>query len=560
MMMRAWDPIPGREQGRFMIFRNLVRKTGARLACAIGAAAAACLAGEGNRLAAGEDHLIFLREDGSLWGVGSDQFGQLGMIGPARPLPAAIDQESWSRVSAGAQYSMAIKADGSLWAFGKNGSAQLGLEKCDSIAAPRAVEGDRWLDVAAGSAVTLGIKADGSLIMWGEWKALVTTAGLKGGRKGRPRQVGPGEWSAVAMGANHALALRSDGTLWGMGSNSLGQTGCSSSVPSRTLCAVGDAKWKSITAGDGFSVGIRLDGTLWSWGDNALGELGRGAASEWESMGQVGADKWRAVSAGSHHVIALREDGSLWAWGAGAEGALGIGSLENQPGPVMVGYDKWTEIAAGKGYSAAVRADGEALIWGNLGFMRAQAEGRDPIASRPCYLERKLTLNPIGPVIFGGGDPILGYVANHWDSVFISSGNPSLLQPVAGGIHALAAGRGNVMVRAIPPPGSGQDTLCLIRAVTVAKGRQTLEFPEPEPLAPGTAMEAGAVSSIGLPVTLVSLDPKVVRVAGQRLEAVGPGIAEIRAVQPGDANTLPALSVSRKITVVPKAGAEISAR
>ena len=533
----------------------------ARALCAIGMAAAAAAASGGGRLAAGEDHLLFTRADGSLWAAGADQSGQLGMEGGPRSLPAAVAADSaFARVSAGAGYSLALRADGSLWAFGKNASAQLGVERCESIAAPVRMDTNIWLDAAAGNAVSLGIRADSALILWGDWKSLVTNAGLASGRRGRPRQIGAGAWKAISMGGNHALALRGDGSLWAMGADDAGQTGCSDSVAVRTLCPVaapaeagteGPMAWTSVAAGDHFSLGIRADGSLWSWGDNTLGELGRGTFTDWEDMGRVGTDKWLAVSAGSRHVLALRADSTLWSWGGGGDGALGTGSLENAPAPVLLGYDKWIEAAAGKGFSVALRADGEAMIWGRLGFMRAPGAGGDPLALRPCYLERKLTVGPIGPAIFGGRDLALAYTANHWDSVTVTSSSPYLLLPVAGGIHPLAAGRGTMTVKAYPPAGSGQDTLSQARTVTVAKARQTLSFPEPEPLAAGSILLPGAVSSVGLPIGFVSLDRKVVRVVGDHLETVAPGVAEVTAVQPGDANTLAAEYVTRKITVLP---------
>jgi alpha-tubulin suppressor-like RCC1 family protein len=467
-----------------------------QLLCAITAAAmaAAVPAAAGNRLSAGADHLLLLRDDGSLWGAGADRYGQLGTLDAQRPLPGNVSPlprnigpEAWARVSAGVDYSLAVRADSSLWVFGRNGSAQLGVERSESASAPMPMDG-RWLDVAAGDAVSVGIAADGTMHMWGEWKTMLSNAGRSGGRKGRPRQVAMGAWSTVEMGADHALALRGDGTLWAMGDNGAGQTGCEASAAGRTLCAVGSAvgsavggaggaagkeKWTGMAAGERFSVAIREDSTLWSWGNNAMGQLGRGTLSEREGLGQVGSERWIAVSAGAHHVLAIRADGTLWAWGAGGNGALGVGTTGNQAAPVQVGYDKWTSVSAGKGFSAALRADGEFLIWGDLGFMQGPGtESKNPIALRPAYLDRKLTVNPIGPVILGGRDPVIGFVANHWDSVSISSGNPALLQAVQGGLHPLAAGRGTMIVKAFSLIGGGRDTLTQIRTVTVAKARQ----------------------------------------------------------------------------------------
>jgi alpha-tubulin suppressor-like RCC1 family protein len=510
-----------------------------------------------NRLAAGEDHLLAVREDGSLWGAGANRFGQLGVgEGPARPLPLSIDRNAWRKVSAGVHYSMAIRADGSLWAFGRNSSAQLGQgTRTVSKGNPFRVDSRRWSDVAAGVTATLAIREDGSLHIWGGWeKHPLASTVLKGGG-GRSRLLDKGPWKAVALGADHALALRRDGSLWALGGNAAGQSGCNEAPLEKNLCRIGNERWKAIAAGGNFSVGIREDGSLWSWGGNTLGELGRGAAGEQNGMGRIGSDRWLSISAGSHHVLAIREDSTLWAWGAGSEGALGNGLLDNRSEPARVGTGKWLEAAAGRRFSAALRADGEFLIWGDLAFASERSTASvDPIAASPAFLDRKLDMKPFGSATFGGPDIALEIEANHWDSITVEAGEGAEFVPAAGkgaGAALRITGSGNIPVTIRAFSGAAAP-LAATRILAVDKAPQTLALPEwPGLVAGSAAADIGGVSSAGLPVFYTTSDPKVVRVAGSRLKAVAPGTAVITALQPGDANHEPAASVARALTILP---------
>ena len=71
-------------------------------------------------LSGGNDHMVALRPDGSLWAWGSNKYGQLG-IGTGRAAYNApisvIDNVKWAR--AGENSTFAIKNDGSLWGFGR---------------------------------------------------------------------------------------------------------------------------------------------------------------------------------------------------------------------------------------------------------------------------------------------------------------------------------------------------------------------------------------------------------------------------------------------------------
>lgn len=131
-------------------------------------------------IAAGTYHSLFLKNDGSLWGMGqNNSWGQLG-DGTYNNTnqPEQIVASNVTAIAAGAYHSLFLKSDGSLWSMGNNGSGQLG---------------------------------DGTF-----------------NRTNRPEQIVASKVTAIAA-AFHSLFLKSDGSLWGMGANGSGQLGIGTS-------------------------------------------------------------------------------------------------------------------------------------------------------------------------------------------------------------------------------------------------------------------------------------------------------------------------------------------
>ncbi|MCB1133500.1 MAG: hypothetical protein KDN05_20450, partial [Verrucomicrobiae bacterium] len=77
-------------------------------------------------LSAGDQHSMFLTEDGSLWALGRNSSGQLGDGTTTNRSTLVQVATAVSQVAAGRIHSLFIKTDGSLWAMGYNASGQLG--------------------------------------------------------------------------------------------------------------------------------------------------------------------------------------------------------------------------------------------------------------------------------------------------------------------------------------------------------------------------------------------------------------------------------------------------
>jgi alpha-tubulin suppressor-like RCC1 family protein len=101
---------------------------------------------------AGRSHSLFVKTDGSLWGMGHNKFGQLGTGATTDvPSPVQIFVNGVAYVSAGGDHSLILKTDGSLWAMGYNKSGQIGNGSlADSVLVPTQILASGVAAVAGG--------------------------------------------------------------------------------------------------------------------------------------------------------------------------------------------------------------------------------------------------------------------------------------------------------------------------------------------------------------------------------------------------------------------------
>jgi alpha-tubulin suppressor-like RCC1 family protein len=88
-------------------------------------------------VSAGEAHSLFLTEDGKLWGMGSNSYGEFGggvsgsISTPVQVLISGRSDLKVIAISAGQAHSLFLTEDGKLWATGSNRYGALGNENSD---------------------------------------------------------------------------------------------------------------------------------------------------------------------------------------------------------------------------------------------------------------------------------------------------------------------------------------------------------------------------------------------------------------------------------------------
>ena len=284
-------------------------------------------------------HTLAVRFDGSVWGWGLDDSGQLGtgsatasLVGRTLPVRAAV-AGVFTRVAAGVGHSLALKSDGTVWAWGDNSSGQLGDGTTTRrlLAVPVAALSN-VIAIGAQSDSSFALKSDQTVWSWG--------SGIFCGGGNTPMPL-PGfiGMTAIAAGANFVLGLKNDGTVWACGDNLYGQLGDGTTVDRANAVQVaGLANVIAVAAAVAYSLALKTDGTVWAWGNNYSGQLGDGTTLSRTTPAQViGLTGVAAISAGTDHALALKPDGSVYAWGGNTYGQLGTNiQFDNHTFPVQV--------------------------------------------------------------------------------------------------------------------------------------------------------------------------------------------------------------------------------
>jgi alpha-tubulin suppressor-like RCC1 family protein len=237
-------------------------------------------------------------------------------------------------VAAGYGHSLALKSDGTVWAWGFNGHGQLGDGTTETRKTPFQVSGLAGVvKIAAGDAHSVAVKGDGTVWAWGSNVGGQLGDGTTTDRLS-PVQVSSLSGTAtVAAGRFHNLALKDDGTVWAWGDDQFGQLGEAAELqPGPSEAQLGPLQVGGLTgvtkiaAGLTHSLALKSDGTLWAWGDNSVGELGDGQvrASDWPDRSTPvkvsGLAGVAAIAGGDYQSLAVTGDGAVWAWGFNVKG------------------------------------------------------------------------------------------------------------------------------------------------------------------------------------------------------------------------------------------------
>jgi alpha-tubulin suppressor-like RCC1 family protein len=361
------------------------------------------ISADARKIEGGLYHSTIIKSNGTLWGMGRNNNGQLGDGTTVnKNLPTQVGTETrWASVSAGYYHTVAIKAYGTLWAWGYNYYGQLGDGTTTQQPSPVQIGTDsKWVAVSAGSYHNVAIKSDGTLWAWG-YNYYGQLGDGTTTQQTAPVQIGTdNKWVAVSAGTYHTVALKSDGTLWAWGYNYYGQLGNGTTTNTTTPTQIGTYRtWAAVSAGSYHSVALRADGTLWAWGSNTSSQLGDGTTTQQPSPVQIGTG-WVAIAAGGYHTTALKTTGTLWAWGSNTSSQLGNGTTTQQPSPVQIGTDNdWVSISNGYSHSMAIKTDGTPWIWGYNGYGQL-GNGTTANATTPTICDIK---PPTGSITINAG-------------------------------------------------------------------------------------------------------------------------------------------------------------
>lgn len=290
----------------------------------------------------------------------------------------------------GFSFVLALKQDGTAWSWGGNQFGRLGDGSYRFREAPVPVRGTngKYLGgiqaVAAGNFHALALKRDGVVLAWGANDFGQLGNGSLEDSHVPIKVARLSKVCAIACGANQSYALKKDGTVWSWGHNDKGQLGINSTtnshVPVQVVAARGSgflSGIKAISAGFQHTLALAASGTIQVWGDNTHCQLGNGTTTSsslpigLKDQNKSDVKGIGKIEAGAFHSLALEGDnGNVWSWGRNDQGQLAQGTNgvikfpERIKGSGGWPLNKVTQISAGYDHSLALKANGEALAWG----------------------------------------------------------------------------------------------------------------------------------------------------------------------------------------------------
>ncbi|HEV2764537.1 MAG TPA: S8 family serine peptidase, partial [Pyrinomonadaceae bacterium] len=186
-------------------------------------------------------------------------------------------------IAARERFTLALKSDGTVWGWGEADKGQVYDGSLDNFKIlPVQVSGVSGATaVAAGNGFGLALRNDGTVWAWGDNSlGQLGSAEVPLGKRNQAVRVrGLSNVTAVAAGSAHGLALRSDGTVWSWGWNGVGELGLGDRDETAHVAPVrvrGLSNVLAVAAGNGTSMALKSDGTVWVWGGNFNGLVGQG--------------------------------------------------------------------------------------------------------------------------------------------------------------------------------------------------------------------------------------------------------------------------------------------
>jgi alpha-tubulin suppressor-like RCC1 family protein len=332
--------------------------------------------GDWSKVTAGWFFSIGLKTNGTIWGCGSNLYGQLGLGDTNyRYIPTSVGTVSdWSTVAAGGYYTISRKSNNTLWAWGRNRYGQLGLGDTFDRTTPTQVgTNSDWSLLAGGYAHTIARKTNNTIWTWGS-----NTYGQLGLGdtidRWTPTSLGTvSDWAKITTGGYYTITRKTNGTIWTWGSNTYGQLGLGDTNNRTTPTSLGTVSdWSTIAAGKWHTLACKSNKTFWSWGYNRYAQLGLGNFTDRSIPTQVGTDSdWAAAAGGKYHTMGIKTNGTIWAWGSNGAGQLGLTDYPlQQTLPTLIGEQTdWSgEMALGDYHTLIIKTRNTLWTWGQNGY------------------------------------------------------------------------------------------------------------------------------------------------------------------------------------------------
>jgi len=319
-------------------------------------------------VAAGDDHLLYIKEDSSLWVFGNSRHGQAATTNYTE-IPVRVANRA-KRIWAGEQTSFFTNSGDSLFVFGLNDWGQLGAGEnvhAKEIRTPVFVAAD-VVELSSRGDSGAFVKKDGSLWVFGRnswvlYSRMFSAFGYWSEEYPQlwtPQKVLNSNVANVATTFGGGLILYSDGTVDAFGANyeeELGYRCCSDNQLTRVFDGA-----RSITSSKWSTAIVDSSNTLWlSYFPD--GDLGSKYSLDETNRWMHAADNVFEAVVGDKHLVVRNEDQSVLAMGESSSGQIGMGQTSLFKERVLVATNVKTSSLFDR-HSAIVLNDGSMSLSG----------------------------------------------------------------------------------------------------------------------------------------------------------------------------------------------------
>jgi alpha-tubulin suppressor-like RCC1 family protein len=330
-------------------------------------------------IATGTFHTILISDNGKIWAIGSNEYGQLG-LGPGyneyinvpteiqRGLNGLSEDVRIISASCGQSHTVLLSDDGRVWTFGDNEYGQLGLGDFLNRSVPTEIqrglngllEDVKIIGVSCGDYNTVLLSEDGKHI----WTFGQNSSGQLGHKRTEninvPTEIQrranelPEDVNIVkaSCSSHHTVLLSDDGRIWIFGNSTsayLVPIIAITNLPIDFQIQRG-VKFVNISCGYDHMILLSDDGRIWAAGYNSDGQLGLGIEDITSMLteiqrvkpGEYGLPKdinINNVNCGDNYTVLLSENGkNILTFGSNSDGQLGLGmgNRENRNVPTEI--------------------------------------------------------------------------------------------------------------------------------------------------------------------------------------------------------------------------------
>ncbi|HHB93546.1 MAG TPA: hypothetical protein ENK88_00130, partial [Campylobacterales bacterium] len=306
-----------------------------------------------------------IKNDGTLWAWGHNDLGQFGnnsdiFTDYSSTKPIKVSNEHWKSIALGQNHVLAIRDNNTLWAWGSNAQGQIGNGGVNGIQKTPYKVGDNYQYITAGKNYSLAMQESGTnnplavatkykFWAWGDNSFGQLGIGSKDNKdkptllydSQNPTWAEDANFQDVVAGAYHTLALQKNKTVWGWGNNGYGELTNNSdgTDEEHSPIKIDILDFVKLSAGENYSMGIKSDGTLWGWGNGQYGNLGDNSTDvnvKFPRQEATKSTKWVYIDTGNRHSIGIQSDGTLWSWGDNNYGQLGNATDNSSSKPIHI--------------------------------------------------------------------------------------------------------------------------------------------------------------------------------------------------------------------------------